>query len=160
MVKKNNHISIAIQAANIKRMFPDSTVTTFHDQELTWMHTITPSPLGDNYEIKLVYKINGSRKRLGAQKTNSAPKIYVLNPKLALAKGKTKLPHCYDQKKQHLCLYYPDGKEWNKSMLLTSTIIPWAFEWLYHYEIWLGTGEWMGGGIHTISKVPKLADNK
>lgn len=158
MAPKNNHVSIAIQSANIKKTYPDSTVTTFHDQELTWTHTIMPSPLGGRYEIKLVYKINGSRNRLGSSKTTSAPKIYVLNPKLELAIGETKLPHCYDQKKQHLCLYYPDGKEWNKSMLLVTTIIPWTYEWLYHYEIWLGTGEWTGGGIHPVSKTPKLAD--
>lgn len=155
MAQKIKPISIAIQAANIKRMFPTTAVNTFHGQELTWIHTLTPSPLGDSYEIKLVYKINGARKKDGHQKTSSAPKIYVVKPTLELAAGKTKLPHCYDQKLQHLCLYYPDGMEWNKSMLISTTIIPWAYEWLYHYEIWLGTGEWTGGGVH-----PAVSANK
>lgn len=158
MAQKSNHISIAIQAANIKMVYPNSKVTTVRDQQLIWTHTITPSPLGDNYEIKLVYVINGTTKKHGSVKTNSAPKIYVLNPKLELAEGKTKLEHCYDQKLQHLCLYYPDGTEWNKSMLLTKTVIPWAYEWLHHYEIWLGTGEWKGGGIHPVAKASKLTD--
>ena len=33
-------------------------------------------------------------------------------------------------------------------MNIAETIIPWASEWLLHYEIWLATGEWQGGGIH------------
>ena len=29
-------------------------------------------------------------------------------------------------------------------MLIVDTIVPWAAEWLLHYEIWLATGEWFG----------------
>ncbi|MGH8092034.1 MAG: hypothetical protein ACREIF_00990 [Chthoniobacterales bacterium] len=32
-------------------------------------------------------------------------------------------------------------------MRLADTIVPWTSRWLYFYEIWLATGEWMGGGI-------------
>lgn len=147
MAQKIKPIPIAIQTLNIKKMFPGTKVLNQRDQLLTWTHTLTPSPLGDKYDIKLVYHI-----------TNS-PKIYVTSPNpLVLATDKTRLPHCYDQKLQHLCLYYPDGTEWNKSMLLASTVIPWAYEWLFHYEIWLGTGEWTGGGVHPIKNKPKMTD--
>lgn len=130
-------ISIPTQAALIERIFPETQVTTWHGQRLAWTHTICPSPLGGEYRIRLEYDI--------ADK----PNIYVIEPKpLALAKGKTKLEHCYDHQTQCLCLYYPDGKEWNKGMILAKTIIPWTYEWLYHYEIWLGTGVWTGGGVH------------
>jgi hypothetical protein len=146
MVPKTKSIPISIQAFNIKKLFPETKVETSHDQYLSWTHTIIPSPLGDYYKIKIVYHMNLS------------PKIFVINPKpLALAKGKDRLPHCYDQKLQRLCLYYPDGYEWNKSMLISTTIIPWAYEWLYHYEIWLGTGEWHGGGIHISTDGEKQA---
>lgn len=147
MAQKIKPISIAIQALNIKKMFPDTKVINQRDQLLTWTHSLTPSPLGDNYDIKLVYQITDK------------PKIYVTKPKpLALAIDETKLPHCYDQKLQYLCLYYPDGTEWNKSMLIATTIIPWAYEWLYHYEIWLGTGEWTGGGVHPVKNKPKISE--
>lgn len=137
-------ISIPTQAALIERMFPETQVTTRLGQRLAWTHTICPSPLGGKYRVRLEYDI--------ADK----PNIFVIEPKpLALAKGKSKLEHCYDQKTQRLCLYYPDGKEWNKGMILTKTIIPWTYEWLYHYEIWLGTGEWTGGGIHLTSNKKK-----
>lgn len=137
MAQKIKPLPIGVQAMSIKRMFTDGKISTVHDQQLTWTQTISPSPLGGLYKVKLVYHLN------------KAPKIYVVDPKpLPLANGEKKLPHCYDQKEQHLCLYYPDGKEWNKTMLLATTVIPWTYEWLYHYEIWLGTGEWTGGGVH------------
>jgi len=31
-------------------------------------------------------------------------------------------------------------------MLIADTIIPWASEWLFHYEIWKVTKTWHGGG--------------
>ncbi|MDY0295864.1 MAG: hypothetical protein RB296_00975 [Acidobacteriota bacterium] len=33
-------------------------------------------------------------------------------------------------------------------MIIAKTIVPWASEWLIFYELWLATGEWLGGGIH------------
>ena len=145
MVPKVKPLPIIIQAKAIEKLFPNTRVANFHDQLLSWTHTITPSPLGDLYKIKLVYQLNKS------------PKIYVLNPKpLPLANGKKILPHCYDQEQQQLCLYYPNNAEWNKTMLLSHTIIPWTYEWLFHYEIWLGTGEWTGGGKHPIKTKPLI----
>ena len=148
MAQKIKPIPISIQALNIKRLFPDTKIVTVHDQQLSWTHTITPSPLGDLYKIKIVYHLTKS------------PKIFVIDPKpLLLAQGKTSLPHCYDQKQQQLCLYYPKSNEWDKTMLLSTTVIPWTFDWLYHYEIWLGTGDWNGGGIHNINETVKKAND-
>ena len=68
------------------------------------------------------------------------------------------LPHVYSQKEQRLCLYYPRGRcAWNSSMGIAKTIMPWTSEWLFFYELWLATGEWLGGGIHieTGKKDPK-----
>lgn len=31
-------------------------------------------------------------------------------------------------------------------MLLVDTIVPWSSEWLFHYEMWKGTGIWFGDG--------------
>lgn len=71
----------------------------------------------------------------------------MVSPKpLALAKGATKLPHTYDSKKQHLCLFNPHCGEWNSTMLIANTIVHWAIEWLYYYENWVYTGKWLGGG--------------
>ncbi|ACX76279.1 hypothetical protein Fisuc_2696 [Fibrobacter succinogenes subsp. succinogenes S85] len=76
---------------------------------------------------------------------------YVVNPKpLELAEGATRLEHVYDNQKQRLCLYHPKKRPWDRSMLLSETVIPWAIEWLYFYEIWLCTGQWLGGGEHPV----------
>ena len=144
MAQKTKPLPIQVQARNIEHIFTDSKVDTMRDYLLTWTHSISPSPLGDVYRVKLIYHLG------------KPPKIYVLHPKpLPLANGKKKLPHCYDQKEQRLCLYYPDGTEWDKTKLLATTVIPWTYEWLYHYEIWLGTGEWTGGGVHPENDLPK-----
>lgn len=31
-------------------------------------------------------------------------------------------------------------------MVIANTIVHWAVEWMYYYEIWVSTGKWMGGG--------------
>ena len=66
-------------------------------------------------------------------------------------------PHKFDidaeNKMVRICLYR--YSEFNSSKLLANTIIPWAIEWLYYYELWLATGEWLGGGEHPENGVPK-----
>jgi hypothetical protein len=32
-------------------------------------------------------------------------------------------------------------------MAVADTTVPWTALWLYHYEVWHATGEWLGGGI-------------
>lgn len=66
------------------------------------------------------------------------------DPTDALHPGTLTLPHIYPG--NELCLYYPG--EWHDDMLLATTVIPWTAEWLMHYELWLVTGHWSGGG-HT-----------
>ena len=59
-------------------------------------------------------------------------------------------PHIYDKnvemKKVQIYLYM--NSVFNSSKYLSNTIIPWAIEWLYYYELWLTTGKWLGGGRH------------
>jgi len=35
------------------------------------------------------------------------------------------------------------------------TIVPWACLWLYYYEVWHTTGEWLGGGLHPSARRPR-----
>jgi hypothetical protein len=69
----------------------------------------------------------------------------VVEPALARRPDARSLPHVYPG--HELCLYY--GNEWRHDMLLASTIVPWAAGWLIHYELWLVTGRWAGGGVHS-----------
>lgn len=131
-----SRISLLHQAGALRAYFPQSTVKRDGEQSLIWVGKLQPSALGGIYTVKLHY----SRK--------DGVAVYVLDPKLLLAKGATALPHVYSTPKQQLCLYYPPGNEWNPGMWFVQSIIPWASEWLYHYELWIATdGKWLGGGI-------------
>src|SRR5690606_6637016 len=61
-----------------------------------------------------------------------------------------KIPHVFT--KNELCLYHPNFNEFDSSMLISHTIIPWITLWLYHYENWHITGKWEGGGLHPETK--------
>ena len=137
MVKiRRQEIPLIVQACKLKNYFPDSTYF-IRNGELVWKGYLQPSDLGLKYLIKIVYK------------REKHPDVYVLEPKpLTLAEGETKLKHVYDTKKQHLCIYYRRAEEWNETKSIADKIIPWICEWLLHYEYWLATGSWHGGGIH------------
>lgn len=140
MIKKPK-LSIAQQIVALKRDYSFGVTKMITYNHLVWEGKLKSSPLGDEYLIKVSYK------------KGEKPNIFVLEPKeLKLPEGKSKLEHVYDSKRQKLCLYYPKAKEWNETKTLASTILPWAIEWLYHYELWLITSEWHGGGIHPGNK--------
>ena len=130
-----NRISLLKQAGALRSYFPSSEIKYNGEKELIWIGDITPTALSITYKVKLHYK------------QGEFIRVYVLNPKLLLAAGAKTLPHVYSTLKQQLCLYYPKAVEWHPGMFYVQTLIPWASEWLYHYEIWVGTGEWHGGGI-------------
>ncbi len=92
-----------------------------------------PSPMSREYWIRIFYNL-GHR-----------PLVFVKYPRLLYTKEKV-LPHFNPD--HTLCLYHTHD-EWNPSMYLAETTVPWSSEWLYHYEIWKGTGEkeWFGGGV-------------
>lgn len=132
-----SRISLIHQAGALKSYFPESKIMRRGEAELKWIGTVTPSPLSSDYILKLHYKIS------------KGAKVYVIDPKpLRLAKGEEFLPHVYSTPEQQLCLYYPDYNEWGTSKYYVKTLIPWACEWLIHYECWVVTGTWHGGGIH------------
>lgn len=136
-----NSIPLIHQAGALRSYFPDSQIIRNGDDELTWIGFLTPTPLSDTYKMKLHYK------------RNEGVNVYVIERKLELAEGKTVLPHVYSTPKQQLCLYYPKNNEWNTGMYYVHTLLPWASEWLFHYENWVSSGEWHGGGIdHEVEK--------
>lgn len=134
---KNKCISIAMQEKLLKKYFPAAKTKIYMGSRLEWVGHLQPTPFSEPYKIKIIYLLGDS------------PKIFVIEPKkLSMPEGEKKLKHIYHQTKQQLCLFYPDGIQWNRSKLLVETIIPWAAEWLFFYEIWLETGEWKGGGTN------------
>ena len=141
MIKKKK-LTLYNQLAGLKRDFSFGESKIVNSKILQWIGTLKSSPIGDDYKVKLIYELGKN------------PNIYVLEPTpLKLFEGKKSLPHVYDHKTQRLCLFYPDWKEWNSSKSIAQTVMVWAIEWLYHYELWKITGEWLGGGtVHGATK--------
>ena len=119
-----------IQQLAALAQLPVTTTVTIERNQLSWTGELQPSPLSDIYTVHISYA-TGQR----------APTVTVLRPELGGA-GVESLPHVYTQ--DHLCLYYP--WQWTDDKLITRMIVPWASEWLFHYEVWKATGTWHGGG--------------
>jgi hypothetical protein len=69
------------------------------------------------------------------------PRVVVVDPPLVPDKD-GRLPHLY--REGSLCLH--EAHEWDESMFIVDSIIPWTAEWLAHYELWKWSGEWYGDG--------------
>lgn len=132
---RTKKLTVSQQAYALRSLYPDSQCRA-NKNKLDWTGFLRPTPLSASYTLNVLYR----------QGFN--PKAYIREPQLAVLPGK-ELPHVYSQVEQRLCLYYPrGGGEWNESMSIALTIVPWASEWLLFYELWLSTGQWLGGGIH------------
>lgn len=131
-LNKTRTISLIAQQFALKRAFPESNATVRRNR-LYWSGVLQPTGLSDTYSVKLTYSLEMS------------PKTFVTSPEICDREFQI-VPHRYSD--GSLCLFLPKNGEWNQGMYVAETIIPWACEWLFHYELWLVTGEWHGGGIH------------
>ena len=104
---------------------------------LTWIVELTPTPLSVTYTVNLEYR-PGDR-----------PVLTVGDPPLKRRDGEL-LPHVYEG--DELCLDFADFDD--TKHLIADVLIPWVSDWLYHYEAWLITGDWHGGGIHPEDLAP------
>jgi hypothetical protein len=79
-----------------------------------------------------------------------SPRMIVVEPDLRVLAGGRKLPHIYpfDGRGVYLCLWKPKYKEWDWSMRLSETYIPWTLRWLWYFEDWLQSDDWAGSGEH------------
>lgn len=128
-----NNLSIAEQYAHLRRDYPLFKVTIFRET-LNVKGIIRPTPRSCVYNFKIHFKI-GER-----------PLIKITKPELKRNFKNEKIPHVYSD--NELCLYYPKYKEFTSKQPISDYIVPWISLWLYYYEIWHVTGEWLGGGFH------------
>src|SRR4029079_6554414 len=99
---------------------------------LTAEGELHPSELCATYRVRIT---------LAGGKT---PEVRVIHPGLRPRQDERPIPHMYAQ--ERLCLYLPGTREWTPEKPIAVTILPWASLWLYFYEVWHATGEWLGGG--------------
>lgn len=133
-------LTLAEQFFALKQAYKDSTCFIQGHHTLIWRGQVCPSPLSNTYPVEIRYSL-GSR-----------PIVTVYGDNIKKIDDPD-FPHVFHKNKKtntvELCLSYGD---FDSSMLIADTYVPWAIEWLYYYEIWLATGEWRGGGIHPKSK--------
>lgn len=110
---------------------------------LIWVGHLQPTSLSVRYQVRI--DVRRSRGMI--------PDVYVESPKLEDRHDGT-VPHLYDRECARLCLWHPDRGEWSARMWIVDSVLLWASEWLFFYEIWLATGEWLGGGEHPPSYRP------
>jgi hypothetical protein len=126
-------LTLTQQALALQRAQPESVCRFNGHSTLIWLGTLQPTSLSEGYRIKIRYK------------TGCFPETTVVTPALRQRDGQP-IPHMYHQKR--LCLFHPEKCEWNGTMSIAESILPWASLWLYYYELWHATGEWLGGGEH------------
>ncbi len=98
---------------------------------------IKPTALNRTYRVRIEYR------------ARRAPVSFVEDPPLRRRRPDERIPHTYERDRP--CLYFPGVNEWRSDKRIAHTIIPWLSEWLFYYEVWRATGEWLGGGIHPTS---------
>lgn len=82
------------------------------------------------YTVSVEYRMYGS------------PIVRVLKPELV-----SPCKHLYKDKvtgERSLCLYHSANFHWRNDRLVAKEIMEWTIAWIYFYEYWLQTGEWVG----------------
>lgn len=121
------------QLWRMKRLCPQFH-PTWRCGEVVWQGNIQPTANSCDYKIRITYR------------PGFPPDVEVLDPALVNRSATERIPHLYEGKR--LCLFLPHAFEWDATMMVAETTVPWATLWLHHYEVWMATGEWLGGGAH------------
>ena len=120
--------SLVRQAFALRGTFPKAK-TKLTPTRFTWIGRLQPSELSRVYTVRIT--LDDGR----------YPKVRVIDPVLATRPGES-IPHLFED--GSLCLHLED--EWNSATMMVDSTVPWTSEWLFNYEIWMGTGKWYGGG--------------
>jgi len=117
--------------------FPDA-VCRFDGVGLFWQGRVRPTDESREYVVKVRYRLGES------------PNAVIISPSLLYlvansTKPGRKLPHVYRGDGDPLCLFFGEH-EWNASMAIADTTIPWVSLWLRFFELWLITNTWEGSG--------------
>lgn len=115
----------ARQLRLMRDAFPGFCPTITRGGGVTWRGTLQPTTDSPTYNVVIVHAFN------------STPVVRVASPSLH-----PKAPHRYQDGR--LCLFWPTEWRWTPRASLADTIVPWTAFWLYYYEIWLVTEQWLG----------------
>ncbi len=126
--RKVRPLNLAMQATHIRHRFPQFACRIQQGCAI-WRGALQPRLTSPLYQVEISYK----QKKL--------PKVRVISPPLA-----ANAPHLYSD--GTLCLYWPKEWRWQPDTLIAETILPWTASWLYYYELWLDTDQWLAPSSH------------
>ena len=101
-----------------------------------WTGSLQPTSLSKGYTVEIAYSLDMQQ-----------PEVIVLNP--SLQKEGRKNPACLSVTSY---AFSSQKERMDEANVHFETIVPWASLWLYYYEVWHATGEWLGGGEHPIAR--------
>jgi hypothetical protein len=127
-VTRGQGLSLAHQAFALRCIFPEA-ATDLRPTRLVWTGIVIPTPLSRDYTVRITYTLGED------------PRVVIVAPP-PVADESGLLPHVY--RDGSLCLH--EANEWDGSMLIVNTIVPWTAEWLAHYELWKRSRRWYGDG--------------
>ena len=120
-----------LQVVTMQRYFPQFQFRASGGGNVTWHGTLQPTESSPLYTIRILHQVW------------KHPRVWVVEPPLVESP-----PHVYASTGDALCLYYPPEWRWTPNEQLAQTIVPWTALWLYYYEAWIITGEWLGPSSH------------
>jgi len=129
----NKQFSIAVQDMFLRQRFPQFKFN-WHNGTGVWRGTLQPREMSPVYSVLVRYKMR------------TVPRVWVTSPPL-----RPDAPHKYND--GSLCLFWYKEWNWSPDQDISATMIPWAALWLYYYELWLDTDEWL---VESISHSPIL----
>jgi hypothetical protein len=119
----NKKLSLAFQNAFIQQHFPQFRFE-WRNSTGIWRGTLQPRDISQVYNVLIKYN------------PDFKPIVWVTKPNI-----KPDAPHIYKDKS--LCLWWYKEWNWSPDQNIALTLVPWTALWLYYYEIWLDTGEWL-----------------
>jgi hypothetical protein len=126
------YLTTAQQDWLVRAKYPQFRSQGNRGNRITWTGELQPTARSATYLVEITYTVP------------ARPRIRVLRPELKRREGAHNLPHVFED--DLLCVH--EAQDWNATMIIANTILPWISGWLYFYEVWLDTGYWEGEGTH------------
>lgn len=130
-------LSLVVQRLHLQRRYAG--YGEIRRSQLRWEQVIRPHSLAHAYRCRLEHTLG------------DYPRVFCLEPTLSEIAGARKLPHVRSRTEPiELCLFMYQRESWNDTMKLADVVVPLTAYWLAHFEEWLFSGYWRGGGTHEI----------
>jgi hypothetical protein len=135
---------VAMEDEGIRRDFPSfRRLPALHGCGV-WLGQLRP--IAKTYDIRVDMAVRCADSKLSYPWR--AASVRVLDGAVRPTSDGFPVPHLYgawdDPRGAELCLYYPPDETMLLGQQVAQQLLPWAFEWLHYYEIWLVTGVWSG----------------